>query len=313
MRIARFTYKGAYHHIISKGLNGNDIFLDDGDRVYFTHLLEEKAGLYGISVFSYTIMRNHYHLVMCNNTGRMSDMMRVLNGGFAMFFRRKYGGKGYVYQDRFHSTLIEDKKYAWSVIQYALINPTTAGICKDPFDYRWSSINCYFDEGESFVDTSLVESLFESQEDFRKAIDEYKYRKLDIQKSKFGYILGGSKFEGVIRQKFNRRELYSESRHAHMRRGREKKRAGNYKQKIMEIFMAHYKIGDLDDFTKRRSHESKRKADVLIVLLRDEAGMTYREISKELGLKFNSLGNRYKRAKKRRMPSKILTLLEGGT
>lgn len=312
MRIARFTYEGAYHHIISRGLNGNDIFIDDGDRIYFTRLLEEKTGLYGISVFSYTIMRNHYHLVICNSTGGMSDMMRVLNGGFAMFFRRKYGGRGYVYQDRFHSTLIEDEKYAWRVIQYALVNPTVAGICKDPFDYRWSSINCYFDEAESFVDTSLVESLFESQEDFRKAIGEYKQRKLDIQKSKFGCILGGPKFEGIIRQKFDRRKERSESPHAHMRSGRKKNRVRDQKKKIMEIFRTYFKIKDLDDFTRRRNHESTRKIDVLIMLLKDEVGMTYREISEELSLKFNSLGHRYKRAKKRSIPAKMLDLLEGG-
>jgi REP element-mobilizing transposase RayT len=312
MRTARFTYKGAYHHITTRGLNGNDIFLDDGDRIYFRRLLEEKAGLYGISVFEYTIMGNHYHLVICNTTGRMSDMMRVLNGGFAMYFRKKHGGRGYLFQDRYYSTLIENKEYVWRVIQYSLVNPSVAGICKNPFDYKWSSINCYFGAGESFVDASLVESLFETKEAFIKSIDEYQHSKLDIRKSKFGYIFGGPKFEAIIRQKFDRRRAKSKSQHAHMRSGRGKDQKKISTEQILTIFASYFEIENLRDFLMKTNHESKRKADVLIVLLKDEGGMHYREISEELGLKFSSLGHRYKRAKARGVPADLQKLIIGG-
>lgn len=312
MRTARITYKGAYHHIISRGLNGKDIFLDDLDRNRFCYMLEKKAGLYGISVFAYSIMPNHYHLVICNATGRMSDMMRVLNGGFAAFFRKRHGGKGYLYQDRYRSTLIESKKYVWRVIQYALINPSVAGICKNAFDYKWSSINYYFSPKRSFVETSLVESLFGTKKEFRKAIDEYQDSKLDIRKGRFGYVIGGSKFEEVIEKKFDRRKLKSEIRHAYMRSGRKENLEIRSKQEILKAFKIYFGIENLQDFLEKSNHESKRKADMLIKLLKDEGGMSYREISRELGLKFSSLGHRYKRAIKRELPSNLLRLISGG-
>jgi REP element-mobilizing transposase RayT len=312
MRTARFTYKGAYHHIISRGLNGMDIFLDDGDRIYFCRLLEEKTGLYGISLFAYSIMRNHYHLVIRNTSGRMSDMMRVLNGGFGVFFRKKHGGKGYLFQDRYHSTLIENKKYAWRVVQYALVNPSVSGICKNPFDYRWSSINCYFSTEESFVDTSLIESLFETEEEFRKAIDEYQQGKMDIRKSRFGYVFGDRGFEKIIKKKFDRRKSEFKSRHAHMRTRREISRGKTPTKQILKIFSGFFEIEDIHEFLKRTDQTSRRKADILIKLLKDEGGMCYREISEELGLAFSSLGHKYRRGKESEVPRKLLKLISGG-
>lgn len=311
MRIARVTYKGAYHHIMSRGLNGKDIYLDDRDKIHFQRLLEEKAGIYGIPVFAYTIMPNHYHLAICNRSGRMSDMMRVLNGGYASFFRTKHGGKGYLFQDRFRSTLVENRKYLWRVVQYALINPSVAGICSNPFNYKWSSISCYFSAGNTFVDTSLVESLFENKGAFTKAIDEYQYRKLEERESKFGFVLGGPKFEGIISQEFNRRKSSGILPHAHMRRGEKGSSGKHSKEQIINGFKAYFEINNLGDFLLKSGHASKRKVDMLIKLLRDEGDMSYREVSQELGLRFSSLGHRYKRAKERGIPLGLKKQIRG--
>jgi len=43
----------------------------------------------------------HYHLVLENNNGRMSDFLGQLNGLYGMYYRKVEGGKGYVFQSRF--------------------------------------------------------------------------------------------------------------------------------------------------------------------------------------------------------------------
>jgi hypothetical protein len=45
----------------------------------------------------------------------MSDFLGQLNGLYGMYYRKIEGGKGYVFQSRFKSTLIENDSY---LIQY---------------------------------------------------------------------------------------------------------------------------------------------------------------------------------------------------
>ncbi len=59
MRIARVTYKGAYHHIMNRGVGGEDIFPDDNAKGYFLRIIKEKTRTLKIELFAYCIMDNH--------------------------------------------------------------------------------------------------------------------------------------------------------------------------------------------------------------------------------------------------------------
>jgi hypothetical protein len=83
-------------------------------------------------------------------------------------------------------------------------------------------------------------------------------------------------------------------------------------KEILRSFAEHFGIDSLDDFLEETSHESTRKADILIRLLKEEGAMSYKDISRELGLKYSSLGHRYKRAKQREVPAELMGLLSGG-
>ncbi len=76
MRKSRFTFPGAYHHLMGRGIGGEDIFLDNKFKEYFLFNLKEESGKYKIKLFTYCIMDNHYHLILQNSSGRMSDFMR---------------------------------------------------------------------------------------------------------------------------------------------------------------------------------------------------------------------------------------------
>jgi len=68
-------------------------------------------------------MDNHYHLVLDNSSGKMSEYFKRLNGQYGMYYRKITGGKGYVFQGRFNSTLIEKDAYLLHSIAYLLRNP----------------------------------------------------------------------------------------------------------------------------------------------------------------------------------------------
>jgi putative transposase len=145
MRRERIPYVGAYHHIMNRGYDGNDIFAGSRHKSHFLDYLEESSKRMKIRIFAYCIIDNHYHLVLENSSGRMSDFCKLLNGQngqYGMYYRKMEGGKGkgYVFQSRFKSTIIEDDGYLIKSIEYLLQNPVRAGIVYGAENYTWSSI-----------------------------------------------------------------------------------------------------------------------------------------------------------------------------
>ena len=63
-----------------------------------------------------------------NSNERMSDFLGQLNGLYGMYYRKVEGGKGYMFQSRFKSTLIENDSYLIQSLLYLLLNPVRAGI-----------------------------------------------------------------------------------------------------------------------------------------------------------------------------------------
>ena len=171
MKRVRITYPGAYHHVMNRGYDGNAIFAGDKNKAQFLDFLEETAKKLKIPLFAYCIMDNHYHLVLENNNKRMSDFLGQLNGLYGMYFRKIEGGKGYVFQSRFISTLIENDSYLIQSLLYLLLNPVRAGIVHHAEDYSWSSINEYFSSRPpGIVAAAFVNELFGSREQMTIAL-----------------------------------------------------------------------------------------------------------------------------------------------
>ena len=106
MRQPRFTYWGAFHHCMNRGIGGEAILAGEKNKTVFMDLLAEKVIQYHIRLFAYTVMDTHYHLILQNGSGRMSDFFRNLNTHYAAYYRKHKGGKGYVFQSRFSHTIV---------------------------------------------------------------------------------------------------------------------------------------------------------------------------------------------------------------
>ena len=101
MRRARITYEGAFHHAMNRGINGDNIFAGSKSKKMFLDIMEGTAKNLKIKILTYCIMANHYHLILENSSGRMSDFFRQLNGNYGMIYRKLYGEHGYVFQGRY--------------------------------------------------------------------------------------------------------------------------------------------------------------------------------------------------------------------
>ncbi len=294
MRRARLTYKGAYHHVMNRGIKGENIFGDKKAKAYFLSILDEKSEKQRIRIFGYCIMRNHYHIVLQNSSGKLSEFMKQLNGQYGIYYRKRMGGKGYVFQGRFESTLIQDDRYMEMALLYVLLNPVRKGIVQDPWNYEWSSIGQYFARTKpAFIDTELVEELFKEKKALKGLLVEWAERDLPVKKTRAGYVLGEDSFIEKAIRKFDRRKKEE---------GSKRRRRHEYElesvEKVIEDFEKN--VGSKMEGIDVESRKGRVLRNELLVLLKDRAGLTYSEIIEYplfQNLKYSSLGQLYKRIK----------------
>ncbi len=161
-RPLRIQYQNAYYHTTCRGNAREIIFLDDQDRKTFLTLLESSSLTYGVEVFCYVLMNNHFHLVLKTPRGNLSEFMRHFNISYTSFFNRRQARVGHLYQGRYKAFLIEADRYLLEVSRYVHLNPIRTqekekikpkerlSLLKS---YPWSTFSGYFrnDKRESFI------------------------------------------------------------------------------------------------------------------------------------------------------------------
>ncbi|MFO7556915.1 MAG: transposase [Desulfobacterales bacterium] len=60
------------YHILSRGNQRQDVFLDHADRQLFLDTLGEMASRYDIDIYAYVLMGNHYHLLLKTHDANLS-------------------------------------------------------------------------------------------------------------------------------------------------------------------------------------------------------------------------------------------------
>ncbi len=302
MRRARVTYEGAFHHSMNRGYEGRTIFFSDHDRTTFIKLLASVQQTTKIRLLAYCIMNNHYHLIIQDVSSRMAAFFKLLNGQYATYFRKQYGGRGYVFQDRYKSMLIQDDAYLLLSIAYTLNNPVKINRCDCYLDFPWSSGRHYFStSAEEWLDAHYVEDLFDDYESMRHFVDSQRdLDHLPITKTPMGMVVGGEEFIPQALSKADRR-----STKPSLERNRIDDKYFEPVEKVIFEFekMHQIKINDI----QRHTHHGKRLRSILLVLLKDLAGLRYRDIAKfDLfsDLSTGSLGMIYRRGKEKKIEEK---------
>ncbi len=125
---------------MTRGLEGRAIFLDDADRRDLLDRLSALLPEAGMCCFGWVLMWNHLHLVVQTGDEPLSRVMRRLNTGYAVTFNLRHGRRGYLFQDRFKSRLVDGDDDLMGVIRYVHRNPLKAGVVgswQDLATYPW--------------------------------------------------------------------------------------------------------------------------------------------------------------------------------
>lgn len=145
------------NHLVLKGINGQPIFLDNEDKIYFLNLLNSKLSKNFILI-SYCLMSNHVHLLIKENTSfTTSDLMRNFISYYAKWFNAKHERSTSLFKQKFYSEGVESEIQLINVIKYIHNNPVKACIVDSPEKYPWSSYKNYLSNKSKIVDVNYIE------------------------------------------------------------------------------------------------------------------------------------------------------------
>jgi hypothetical protein len=78
---------------------------------------------FGVRFHAYVLMDNHYHLLIETPEANLSAAMQWLNVSYSVWFNRRHGRAGHLFQGRFQGLIIEDDAGWQEVARYVHLNP----------------------------------------------------------------------------------------------------------------------------------------------------------------------------------------------
>jgi len=142
-RKPRIDFPGAWHHVMHRGARRAPVFRDDDDCVRFLGTVEDAVHRFGVEVHAYSLMPNHYHLLVRSARGNLSRAMRHLNAVYTQASNRARRWDGPVFRGRFHSQLLRSEIHLPYVLAYIHLNPLRANLVTRLSSDCWTSHLAY--------------------------------------------------------------------------------------------------------------------------------------------------------------------------
>lgn len=142
-RQKRADEAGVIYHAINRGNARQTIFHKDEDYDAFLRVLAEGLAKYAVEVFSFTLMPNHWHLVLRpNQDGEMGRLLRWVTATHTLRHHAHYHtkGEGHLYQSRFKSFPVQDDAHFYVVCRYIERNPLRAKLVAWPEKWKYGSL-----------------------------------------------------------------------------------------------------------------------------------------------------------------------------
>jgi len=140
-RAARLDIAGVLQHVIVRGVERRDIFLDDQDRQSFVDRFANLIEQMRMECLAWALMSNHVHLLLRPSDNNLGFFMRRLLTGHAVTFNLRHHRSGHLFQNRYKSIICEEDPYLLELIRYIHLNPLRAGLVGSISElkrYPWS-------------------------------------------------------------------------------------------------------------------------------------------------------------------------------
>ncbi|MBI4058577.1 transposase [Candidatus Gottesmanbacteria bacterium] len=136
----------------------------------------EKSNQKLVTVISYVIMPNHFHLLLRQEVdGGISEYMSLITNSYTRFINTKYNRVGSLFQGAFKAKLIETDEQMIHLSRYIHLNPYTSFVVKDKqqlWIYPWSSLPVYINDTPSWIATTEIFTFFRAREAYKNFIED---------------------------------------------------------------------------------------------------------------------------------------------
>jgi putative transposase len=141
-RIPRGLGGGGVVHVLSRGNARATVFHTGSEYSDFIGLLDEARTQYGVKLYAFCVLPNHFHMVLRTDCSReLSDLMQWWLTSHVRRHHKRHGSSGHVWQGRYKSFPIQEDSHLLTVLRYVLLNPCRAGLAAFPDEWKWSSLH----------------------------------------------------------------------------------------------------------------------------------------------------------------------------
>ena len=106
-RPLRINCAGCCYHVTARGNERKAIYRGERDRKHFLELLPLWRERFRLRLCAYVLMDNHYHFLLETREANLSQAMQWLNVSYSVWFNRRHGRSGRLFQGRFKAILFD--------------------------------------------------------------------------------------------------------------------------------------------------------------------------------------------------------------
>ncbi len=141
-RPLRVEYPGALYLVTARTLPRQRLYRDSTELEDFLGRLPQLAEAFGAVFHAFSVLPNHYHLLVETPGGNLSRVLHRLNAGYTATVNAGRRRRGPLLQSRFRAVLTEE---SWLVplSVYVHLNPTRKGLTEEPWTWPGSSARAY--------------------------------------------------------------------------------------------------------------------------------------------------------------------------
>ena len=114
------------YHVMLRGINRQQIFMDDEDCRRFVRILSDCKQLSGFELYAWCLMPNHIHMLIHVQNEPLEKIIKRIGSRFVWWYNMKYERVGHLFQDRYRSEPVEEDAYFLTVLRYILPIPRDA-------------------------------------------------------------------------------------------------------------------------------------------------------------------------------------------
>jgi len=277
-RPLRIEYPGAVYHVMNRGGARQRIFVDQQDYEAFLKTIGEIYERWGVELFAYCLLGNHYHVCLRTPQGNLSRVMRHLDGLYTQRFNRRHRRDGALFRGRYKAIVVDQDAYLAQVVRYIHRNPLEAEVVGEPQAYEWSSHRFYLrpKQAPRWLRMEEVMGEFESITAFERFVLEGNEQGLDefYKKGRQSPVLGGEGFrERVMEKPLRMNREHPRHERAAMRPSVDK---------VLRVLAKRYGVGVEALLTAKRGKENEARK-VGMYLIKELCDLRLREIAERFG------------------------------